>query len=107
MQRVLYPPMIPQRLPVHLGARLAAADEVAQLRARLALGRPLAVAHADRGQPGPVRRVADARGVMEHRLAAVLLPAVAALAHLIRVVLPAGEVVLTRLPQRLLDVLAQ
>ena len=52
-------------------------------------------------------RMADTRGAMEHRIAAVLVAAVAALARLIRVVLRAGKIVLESLLQGLLDIFMQ
>src|SRR5262245_36354649 len=83
--------MVPQPTAVAPRARPLAADDVPGLGRRLARRCPLAVAHADGAQAGPVLVVPDALGGVEDRVAAVLLPPVAAVVRLIGVVLEAGE----------------
>src|SRR5438132_5965303 len=92
MQRVLNPPMVPQGLAVATGARPLTADEVTHLLTRLPPLRALAVTHTDHVQVTPGVPVADAFGVADDRITARLVPAMAVLLRLIRVMIQTGTV---------------
>src|SRR5947209_13401622 len=92
VQAVFDTPMIPQRFSIRAGIRHLAADEVAGLFTGFISDRSLAVTHANRRYPGPVVLLTKAVRVVERRITAILLPAVAAFVGLIGVVLHASKV---------------
>src|SRR5438876_6780969 len=107
VQVILDPPVPPQARRVEPGAGLLAADEVAGLALRLAVHGPLADAHADGRQAGPLARLTNSFDAAQDRVAAVLLPAVTPLPRLESVVIQAGEVIVDRSAKHLLDVVEQ
>src|SRR5260370_8236868 len=100
---VLDSPVIPQTGGVVFRAPLFVADEVAHFAGGFVLQGSLTVAQADSGQAGPVAGLANACATMQDRIATILVAAVAALACLKRVMLPAGKVTIQPLPQPSLD----
>src|SRR5581483_6789643 len=87
VQIVLDPPVMPQRLSIRSRAGFLATDKITRLLALVVGDPPRAVAAADGSQTRPGGGVANTGRVVEHRVTAVFLPTVAALASLIRVVL--------------------
>src|SRR5215210_7248163 len=107
MQTILDLPMVAQHGAEVLRPRLLAGDEVPHFRSRLPLERPLAVADADGLQPLPLPAGAQPLGPVQHRVAAVLLPAVAALPLLPAVMLHLRQARRERLLESASDVLQQ
>ena len=91
--------MITQRLPIVAGIRHLTAHEVTEFIAGFASNGSLPVTHADGRQSRPSRGVADALGVMQDRITAILFPAVAALPCLIGVMLQAAKFLLVGVDQ--------
>src|SRR6185437_10177066 len=83
VQTVLNPPMMPQPLPIVAGARHLAANKITEFVAGFTADRSLRITHADRRQSCPRLGVAKALRVMQDRITAILLPAVATLPCLI------------------------
>src|SRR5437016_927945 len=107
MQVVLDSPMTTQHGPILACAHFLAANEIACLFTGDAVDGPLAITHADGSHTCPSGGVAKSTRQMEYRIAAVLLPTMAALPCLIGVVLHLGEAVVAGVDQRLPDIVQQ
>src|SRR5438128_8042129 len=79
MQVILDPPVTTQGLSITTRCHAPAAEEIPHLLAALAVHRPLAAAHAHRGQLRPRPSVAQAGHVLHHHARAFLHAAVALL----------------------------
>src|SRR5271166_704693 len=107
MQVVLDSPVISQPTAVVFRAGLLIPNEIANLRCRFSLHRPLAVTHADGCQIGPGVHMTNPLGVVQDRVAAILLTPMTTLARLIGVMIQTGEIAVQRLQETLLDVLEE
>src|SRR5947209_5476397 len=85
-------------------AVLLVANEIAHLRRGCTLDRPLAVAHTDGAQVGPLLGMSNPFPCMDDVVAAIFLTSVSLLARRIRVVMQSRVVAVDGLLEHLLDV---
>src|SRR5580698_9734460 len=99
--------MVPQRLSIGTGLGFLTTDEITHFLARHAIHSPLAVTHANRRQVGPGVGVANATGLTQDQVTAILVPTVSMLTRFIGIMLDTGKILFRGIGQCLLNVREQ
>src|SRR6266852_1614018 len=92
MQTVFDAPVIPQGLPIRLGAGFLAAYEESGLLTGLPIHGAFAVTHANDTQSGPSYQIMESFGIANDRVRALLLATMPAFLRLVGVVVQPGKI---------------